>query len=370
MLADKAPSRARKILQKGDSIFATIRPRLQRVAFVDSRHDGEIASTAFCLLRPKLDKVVPRYLYYLLRTNFVLDRIALHEGGASYPAVSDSDVLDCAISLPPKPEQEKIAAVLWQLQQAIATQDKQIATTRELKQATMAQLFTRGIHGEPQKETEIGFIPSSWTVESLGNLCAFASGGTPSKSDPNLWKNEIPWASPKDFKRPRLHDTKDHVSRASIGKGTNLTPVGSVMIVVRGMILAKDVPVALVEAPMAFNQDVKAMIPCKRLNAEFLLYSLEARKHDLFQRIGTAAHGTRSLLAHELTSFAIALPDKGQQIAIGGALSTLDKKFVHHQRKRAALDDLFQTLLHKLMTAEIRVADLDIDIREIAAVAV
>ena len=49
------------------------------------------------------------------------------------------------------------------------------------------------------------------------------------------------------------------------------------------------------------------------------------------------------------------------------ALTTIDHKLAHHQKKRAALNDLFQTLLHKLMTGAIRVADIDIDTSEITA---
>ncbi len=47
------------------------------------------------------------------------------------------------------------------------------------------------------------------------------------------------------------------------------------------------------------------------------------------------------------------------------ALATIDRKLDYHWKKRAALNDLFQTLLHKLMTAEIRVSHLDIDTSEV-----
>ena len=56
-----------------------------------------------------------------------------------------------------------------------------------------------------------------------------------------------------------------------------------------------------------------------------------------------------------------------EQRDVGATLTTIDRKLTHHQKKRAALNDLFQTLLHKLMSAEIRVADLDIDTSEVAA---
>src|SRR3546814_5168499 len=66
-------------------------------------------------------------------------------------------------------EQEKIAAILWKLQRAIATQDRLIAATDDLKQSAMQRLFTHGLRGEPLKDTAIGPMPESWTVASLGD---------------------------------------------------------------------------------------------------------------------------------------------------------------------------------------------------------
>jgi hypothetical protein len=57
---------------------------------------------------------------------------------------------------PPHAEQQRIAQVLSTVQQAIEQQERLIRTTTELKQALMQKLFTEGLRGEAQKETEIG----------------------------------------------------------------------------------------------------------------------------------------------------------------------------------------------------------------------
>ena len=59
------------------------------------------------------------------------------------------------------------------------------------------------------------------------------------------------------------------------------------------------------------------------------------------------------------------MPDPDEQDEIVSILQTIDRKIAVHERKRAALSDLFQTLLHQLMTAQIRVDKLDIDTREV-----
>jgi len=362
---ETAPGRARKIVYAGDVIYATIRPALKRIALVPPEYNNHIASTAFCVVRADRSKAVPEYLYFLLLSDGVSKAIADAQHGASYPAVTDKDIFEQTVILPPLPEQKKIAAVLLKIQRAIETQDKIIQSLRDLKKSTMQQLFTRGLRGEKTKMTEIGEIPESWKVVPLGDVCSFLSGGTPRKSRPDFWQGTIPWVSPKDMKSSRLRDVKDHISEAGLAAGSCLAPKGAVFIVVRGMILMKDVPIALAEAPMTFNQDMKAMIPNDTCDPEYLLYALQAFKRLLFQKVGRSAHGTRTLISDTLTAFRIPLasPEEQEQIAI--SLRDIERRQDVHEAKKAALQDLFMTTLNKLMTGDIRVSDLDIDVKEV-----
>jgi len=275
------------------------------------------------------------------------------------PNLSQSKLCELPLAIPPLAEQRKIAKVLGLVQQAIEQQERLIALTTELKKALLHKLFTEGLRGEPQKQTEIGPVPESWEVVRLEDTCTFVSGGTPSKQNAEFWTGSIPWVSPKDMKKPRLSDVTDHISDAALKDGSSLSPVGAVFVVIRGMILAKDVPVALAEVPMAFNQDMKAIIPGPRVVPSFLLYALVAFKQNLFQKVGRSAHGTMTLMSSELSQFSIPLPDRQTQEEIGSAIQTVEHKHEIHSRKHAAFNGLFRTLLHQLMTAQIRVSDLD-----------
>jgi type I restriction enzyme S subunit len=282
------------------------------------------------------------------------------ERGASYPAVRDSDILAEVILVPPLSEQRKIAAVLGLVQRAIEQQDRLIALTTEMKKALLHKLFTEGLRGEPQKQTEIGPVPESWNIVRLEDVCTFLSGGTPSKNKPEFWTGSIPWVSPKDMKMPRLNGVADHISDAALEDGSSLAPAGSVFVVIRGMILAKDVPVALAEVPIAFNQDMKAIIPGPRILSAFLLYALVAFKQNLFQKVGRSSHGTMTLMSSELAQFSVPLPDVETQEEIATAIETVEHRHEMHRRKHAVLTDLFRTFLHQLMTAQIRVNYLDL----------
>ena len=265
-----------------------------------------------------------------------------------------------SLPLPPLPEQKKIAHILSTVQRAIEAQERIIRITTELKKTLMHKLFTEGLRNEPQKQTEIGPVPESWEVVELSKVCKFQSGGTPSKKNQDYWDGDIPWASPKDMKRPRLNDAIDHITQEGLENGSKLAPAGSVFVVVRGMILAKDVPVALAEEPMAINQDMKAIVPGERISSEFLLYGMATFKDNLFRRIDRSGHGTATLKGSEVAAFKIPLPNLDMQAEISSSIKKLETKENLHSRKYDCFQDLFHTLLPELMAAKTRAGKLEI----------
>jgi type I restriction enzyme S subunit len=310
-------------------------------------------------MRPN-SQLLQDFLYYALRllTAEIEDKAY---GLAALVHVRKGDLESTLIPLPPLKEQKKIAHILSSVQQAIEAQERIIQTTTELKQALMQKLFSEGLRGEPQKETEIGLVPESWEVVPLSDVCRFQSGGTPSKQNPDFWQGTIPWVSPKDMKRPRLNDVADHISQEALESGSKLAPAGSVFVVVRGMILAKTVPVALATVPMAINQDLKAIVPGAELRSDFLLYALETFRESLFNKVGRSGHGTATLMGYEVAAFKIPLPDMQTQEEIASAIKNLERKKELHEQKHTSIQALFCTLLHELMTAKTRVNQLNLN---------
>ena len=109
--SESAPSRCRQIIAGGDTVFSTVRPYLEKIAFIDDSLDGEFASTGFCVLRPG-PKVLPRYLFQFSVSRQMLDQVLIHQRGVSYPAVLDKNVRATAIPLPPLNEQRRIVDIL------------------------------------------------------------------------------------------------------------------------------------------------------------------------------------------------------------------------------------------------------------------
>ena len=107
-----APGRARQLIRNGDSIFATVRPYMKKVAYIPKEFDGEIASTGFCVLRPIQEKLHPKFLFYFLLSDQLLDQVLPLQRGVSYPAIRDNDLKKALMPAPPIDEQNKIVEIL------------------------------------------------------------------------------------------------------------------------------------------------------------------------------------------------------------------------------------------------------------------
>jgi restriction endonuclease S subunit len=162
------------------------------------------------------------------------------------------------------------------------------------------------------------------------------------------------------MKVPRLGDTQDHVSQNGVDDGSRLAPSKSIFVVIRGMILMRDVPVAQAMVPMAFNQDMKGLVGFRGVTSDFMLYSLQNARDRLLSKVGSSAHGTRTLMTSAIEQLPIAVPSTEEQGLITAPLRLLEDKSATHQRTRSNLQDLFRTLLHQLMTAQVRVHDLEL----------
>lgn len=136
-----APSRARQLLRSGDVLFATIRPSLRRVALVPPSLEGAVASTGYCVLRPKRELVDPDYLYFACGTPKFVSAVASHQKGSSYPAVANRDVLAQKIVIPSLEQQRRIVNVLTSVCAARAAVATKLRALRELRRSASATLF-------------------------------------------------------------------------------------------------------------------------------------------------------------------------------------------------------------------------------------
>ncbi|MBF7046434.1 restriction endonuclease subunit S [Campylobacter volucris] len=139
-----APSRARKDVLYGDVLYATTRPNLKNIAINYYNFNNIVASTGFCILRAN-EKLNNKYLFFFLLSDIFDNYINKYIRGAQYPSVSDKDIFNSKIPLPPLQEQEQIASYLDELSLNIKdlkqNYQAQIKNLQELKKSLLDRAF-------------------------------------------------------------------------------------------------------------------------------------------------------------------------------------------------------------------------------------
>ncbi len=361
-----APSRARKVVKTGDTIFATVRPSLRRIARVPASLDGEIVSTAFCVLRPSPSAILPDFLYFAMQLEDVTDGIAAMQTGASYPAVRDIDVLSQTIPLPPLSDQYHIATALDLVRSAVCGQKKSENVARTLKRAAMQTLFTRGLRGEAQKETEIGPVPESWNVVGFSSVRHKLQYGTSVRCTYELSDRPVLRIPNIEPQRVNTNDLKYCALTGYDAAKYQLEDGDLIFIRTNGVLnrlgscaVYNGYPANALFASYLIRAKVKPDYVVPQFAASF--FGSEIGTHIVSARANAASDGKFNLNTAAIDSLLIPLPPTlREQREIVSILDAIDRKIDLHQRKRAVLDELFKALLHKLMTGEIQVGELDL----------
>mgnify|MGYP000940994335 FL=1 len=358
LIGKNAPSRARKLIRKDDIIFATVRPTLKRVAIISDEFDNQICSTGYCVLRPNKMHLFPPFLYFQLLTEKTTNRVAALQKGATYPAISDSDLFSQLILLPPLPEQRAIARALRAVQAARETRLREIALERERKAALMEHLFTHGTRGEPTKRTEIGEMPEGWKTPKLADLAEIQSGGTPLRNHHEYYNGSINWAKTLDLNDGIVRSTEEKITDLGFhsirGK---IRPIDTVMVAMYGGsgTVGKS---GILGIPAATNQAVCCIEPnFERFDSLYLLYYLiHFRPNWMRYAIGTRKDPNISKGIIE--SLKIPLPPLGQQKEISRTIKACDTKITALGQEACLLDELFRAMLEELMTGRQRAGAL------------
>ncbi len=258
-------------------------------------------------------------------------------------------------------EQKKIAHILSTVQRAIEAQERIIQTTTELKKTLMHKLFTEGTRGEPQKQTEIGLIPESWEVMPLGAIAKIGNGSTPKRSNVGYWEyGNIPWLNSTKIHELFVAEADQFVTPLAV-KECHLPRVApnSLLIAItgQGKTLGNS---AIVRFETCINQHLAyAQFHSEKIIPDFVLWFMQTR-YDFLRSIAQAGGSTKgALTCGYLKTHLIPIPEKNEQNEIVNIFGQLENKQKVITRKRAFLQDIFRTLLHNLMTAKIRVHDLN-----------
>lgn len=304
------------------------------------------------------DALAREFLFQYL--GFSKDKIESHGTGSIFKSINKKVLETFHIAIPPLPEQQKIAFVLTKIQQATEQQDKIIQTTKELKKSLMNKLFTQGLHGEEQKETEIGLMPKSWDVVSVRDSCGKPQYGyTETSTDKpigpkflritDITEKGVNWAEV-----PYCKCSQDVIRKYKLEKG-------DILFARIGATTGKSFIVD--ECPLAIYASYLIRIRTKEGFDPFYLYYF-FNSDEYWKQIDSYKGSSlkKGVNGSILASLKFPFPNPIEQKHIANILSNIDKKLFQAEARKQTLQSLFKTMLNKLMTGRVRIKDLDIEV--------
>ena len=173
---DNAPSRAQKLVEKDDVIFATTRPTQQRYCLIGEEYDGEIASSGYCILRARKIDVLPKWILHWIGSAAFKIYAEENQSGSAYPAISDSKVRQFKIPIPcpdNPPKSLAIQAAIVRILDAFTTYTTELTT----------ELTTRRKQYNYYRNQLLNFEDGDVEWKALGELGTFIRGSGIQKSD-------------------------------------------------------------------------------------------------------------------------------------------------------------------------------------------
>ena len=371
---EKAPSRARKIINKGDIIYSTVRPYLHNMCIIDRNFSKmPIASTGFAVFTCHADLYNEFLFYYLMSPDF--DSYANNvenSKGVAYPAINDTRLYKALIPLPPVDEQHrivnKIKSVLpeiekydlvetelsnmnrdfpenlkrsilqWAVQGRLVPQDPSDEPAEVLLEHIRAEkqrlvkegkikkdkhesvIFRRdNSHYEKRGSEEVCIndeipfeIPENWAWARLSSFGIFSSGKTPSMSNPQFWNGDIPWVTSKDMKRPVITDSEMHITKLAAST-MQLYPAGTLLLVARSGILKRLLPLCTLGIDSTINQDIKAFKLYDIDLSEWLYYGIKAFEPYILKELVKSVTTVESLKFEEFSAMLLPVPPLAEQ---------------------------------------------------------
>lgn len=244
--ANNAPSRAQKLIEENDVIFATTRPTQQRFCLIDGEYSDEVASTGFCVLRAKQNEVLPKWIWHWISTSYFKKYVEENQSGSAYPAISDAKVKECYIPVPCPENPEKSLTIQAEIVRIL---DKFTALTAELT----AELTMRKKQYNYYRDQLLSFKEGNVAWKTLGEISRkISSGGTPKTGVTEYYDGTIPWLRTQEVDFREIWDTEIKITEEGLKTSSaKWIPKDCIIIAMYGATVGK---IGINKIPMTTNQ--------------------------------------------------------------------------------------------------------------------
>ena len=338
----------RQFARKGDVLVSVRAP----VGDVNLATEDCAIGRGIAAVRANRD-VDPWFLFFAMQ--HVRPVLAQQATGTTFANVNKATLAGLRIPAFSLDCQKSLSMQLRYILSCIETEQMLIDAALQLKRATMRELFSRGLRGEAQKETEIGLLPESWSAVPFEAALTIAQG----QVDPKV----EPYASLLNIGPENVEPNTGRLLICQTAKDLGLIS-GKYHFRAGDIIYSKIRPylnkVVMPTFEGVCSSDMYPLRAATGFESRFLFHYLlsefflrQAVPHQLRTGIPRINHA-------QLADTAFPKPPFADQRAIIEILDAIDSKIDLHHRKRAVLEELFKSLLHKLMTGEIRVDQLNL----------
>lgn len=340
---DETSAKNSEPIFKNDLLFAgsgeTLEDIGKCVAYI--KEDGAYAGGDIIILRPQSEDA--HYLGYLLNADAAKRQTFRFGQGHSVVHIYSSSLKKLKVSLPPLPEQQKIAKILASWDKAIDLKQKQIVKKKEFKKAVMKKLLT----GEMRFE---GFT-EKWEEIKLGTYCETFSGGTPSRTNAQYYSGDIPFIKSGDLNQKSISKIDEYVNENALkNSSAKVVEKNTLLLALYG---ATAGVVAITNLRAAINQAVLAIIPNEKLNNRYLYFVLNEIMPMQVQRL--VQGGQPNLNGTMIKKLKIRVPTFKEQQKIAFFLSEIDKEINALDKELLSFQKQKQGLMQQLLTGKVRV---------------
>jgi type I restriction enzyme S subunit len=356
-----------KLVYKNDFAYNPARVNVGSIGLYKNNEPGLVSPMYIVFTIKEREALEPDFLYYLFKTDFYKNKIKdlASSHGSIRQVLKLDDLFDLEVPTPPLPIQQKIVKILDTIQEAIDIQEKIIEKAKELKKSLMAELFKYGApsfrKGRKLKKTEIGEIPEDWEVVRLGDVAREIIYGISKKGEkegkyPILRMNNLEDGkiNCKDLQFVSLESSE--FEKFKLEKGDILfNRTNSLDLVGKTALFTLDGDFVFASYLLRIRTIKDQLLP------EYLNYyfNFEKTQQDL-KSLASRGASQVNISASKLSSFPIPLPPLSEQREIAEILQTIDQKIEIEKRKKELYEELFKSMLNKIMSQEIDVEKIEV----------
>ncbi len=178
-------------------------------------------------------------------------------------------------------------------------------------------------------------IPYSWKWVRLGEIGSWASGATPSRSNPDYYNGTIPWLKTGDLNDSYITDTSECITELALFKtSVRLNPIGSVLIAMYGATIGK---IGILKIDATTNQACCACIPLDGILNKYIFYFLLGYRQN-FIKMG-AGGAQPNISKEKIINTSFPLPPLAEQKRI---VAKIEELLPYVERYEAAYNKLQQ----------------------------